>query len=265
MRSALISVCLLLAAAAAIAQAQTPGRAQSEGLRFEVTGEVVAYPDLAVITFAVVADGDTPAAAAEAAGKKQQAILAALTAKGVAAKDIAGDYLALAAVRARSASGGMPATGPGPVLGYQLVRGHKITLPITTPEVLTRVIDLASAAIAAGAEPPRWREGDTRMMQPAYESYQHQQVTPMELVQFTFKNQEEITSRAIASAAARARELADALAKTGGQKPGPMRSVTMRTEGYQERPTQQISSWTAWQPVRFRVPLTVAFDFPAGP
>lgn len=137
MRHALAALVVLALPAAAAAQAPAcPGQVTVEG-----RGVVVAVPDLLAVTFGVEAEADGPAAAFDEAGRRMRAVLEALEAGGVAARDVATSAISLGPVRERPDRDSPPET-----VGWRAGAALSVTV-----RDLAAFGPLADAAVAAGA------------------------------------------------------------------------------------------------------------------
>ncbi len=141
----------LIAAAAALAlvgpaaaqQARPPAEGGTCPGRIAVQGEgsVQAVPDLLRLTFEVEAEADTPAAALEDASADTQAVLDALKAQGLAARDISTTEVSLHPIRDQQEAGRAPVT-----TGWRAASALRAAVRDTG-----RFGEIADAATQAGA------------------------------------------------------------------------------------------------------------------
>ncbi len=155
-------------------------------------GEVTAKPDIGRFSFAVIAEGETAAAAQEASGTKINDIMAFLREQGVEDKDIKTDYYNLNPkyrYEERPCAFGMYCPP-----GEQIQDGFEVSQSIT---VKVRATDKASSIISGVGE-----KGATNISS----------------LEFTIDDTDALRAEARAEAIADAKEKADILAKDLGVK-----------------------------------------------
>lgn len=217
-------------------------------LSFQVVGKAQAAPEVAVIHFVIIGDGDTLTAAQEKMKQTEEAVSAALVKQGVKSTDIELSEFTVVPIMPGGQAGLKP-------VGYRVQREYKICLPVTEKS-LDKVMQVADAALSQGARP---------MTVPS-SSYDRYDPPSPSLLEFAVKDSKPLIKQAMDNGLAQAREMAVQAAEKMGYTAAAVKLVGVRASDNQMGPecfgmddSGPINS-SSWKPIEVDIAIEAAFD-----
>ncbi len=226
-------------------------------LSFHVTGQAEAMPDVALLHFSIVGDGESLGAAQEQLDQTEQAVAKALGNFGIKRSQMKVESFNITPLQPSLDSSPMNPTTL-PALGYRAQRDY--TVPASDVKSIHKLIQIADAALQQGARPTSalpesWRGGGYGDRQPGM------------LLEFTVKDSDKLLKAAVNDALARARRLAEVANKQMGNRPLHLVYVTVTESSSLSRfgyPTpggdDQPATSSALRPVKMAVSADIGFS-----
>lgn len=226
-------------------------------LVFRVTGVAESMPDVAVLHFNIVGDGDTMSKADTELKKTEEAVLRSLAKENVKKDQIETAKFNVTPLQPGGGSSGSSA-GIQP-LGYRVQRDYKVSIPITA-QSLESLLKIGDAALSAGARLPVQQSGYD-------DSYSGR--TKLALLDFNVLDTDKLMKRATDDGVARARKLAEAVAAQMGRASASLKLNYVQVfdtslngdRGYDGGSRSQPISTTGWQQIRVSATMEVGFGF----
>ncbi len=222
-------------------------------LLFRVTGEAQAFPELAVLRFTLVGEGENLEKASEQLQQVEQAVFKALEQFKIARGQVQTERFAVIPLQPSVSTTAPVALRP---LGYRVQRGYSITMPVTV-EKLDELLKIADAVLKQGARLTVLAED--RSYYPDRPNYT--------LLEFVLPNPDKLVQRAMNDALQRARRLAEQAAQQIGKVT--VRLVRVQVSQIQTVPERRMVTprgedpiqTFVWQPIRVTVQLEAAFTY----
>jgi len=179
-------------------------------LSFHVTGQAEAMPDIALLHFTIVGDGESLGTAQAQLDQTEQAVAKALGNFGIKRSQMKVESFNITPLQPSLDSSSMNPTTL-PALGYRAQRDYTVT-PASDVKSIHKLIQIADAALQPGARPTSslgepWRGGGYGDRQPGL------------LLEFALKDTDKLLKTAVNDALARARRLAEVANKQMGNRP----------------------------------------------
>jgi len=256
MRRMFVASVVLMLAMSVWAQPAAKQSQPQPPLVFRVVGEAQAFPELSVLKFTIVGEGDTLGKAQEQLEQIEQAVFKALSKFEIQRGQIQTERFAVIPLQP-SVSAPLPASAPLRPLGYRVQRGYSVLIPVTV-ETLPRLLQIADAVLQQGARPTIVSSEDR---------YGYSERQPYTLIEFMVRDPDKLIQQAMDDALNRARKLAEQAVQHIGKVT--LKLVRIQVSSIQTLPERRtitpegrdpISTF-AWQPIRVTVSAEVAFTY----
>jgi uncharacterized protein YggE len=256
MRRMFVASVVLMLAMSVWAQPAAKQSQPQPPLVFRVVGEAQAFPELSVLKFTIVGEGDTLGKAQEQLEQSEQAVFKALAKFEIPRGQIQTERFAVFPLQP-SVSVPLPAGAALRPLGYRVQRGYSVLIPVTV-ETLPRLLQIADAVLQQGARPTIVSSEDR---------YGYSERQPYTLIEFMVRDPDKLIQQAVDDALNRARKLAEQAVQHIGKVT--LKLVRVQVSSIQTLPERRtitpegrdpISTF-AWQPIRVTVSAEVAFTY----
>lgn len=233
----------------------------SAPITVSASGESQGFPDIVIVRFALIGNGETVAAARQVVQKSAEELLEAIGRLGIPRQRVELQNFEITPLQTQSTNiSSNPASGVP--FGFRVVQGYALTMPIDVSriDVLSQLIDVL---VEKGARMGLTEKG--------YDSSYSSRSPTSWLMEFVITDTEPLVKQATEDAIARARQMAGHIASRVGQGNPKIRQVrvnsvmhTLAGEILQVRyggePATRSIRAPSWRPVRVYVDITAEFE-----